>query len=36
MATHGEWVRMGFDAVARSLKVRAESLYQAARATQPG
>ncbi|HEX7907703.1 MAG TPA: SRPBCC domain-containing protein [Paraburkholderia sp.] len=29
MATHGEWVRQGFDAVARSLKTRAESLYQA-------
>lgn len=33
MEQHGEWVRQGFDAVARSLKLRAESLYQAAGAT---
>jgi len=28
MEQHGEWVRQGFDAVARSLKIRAETLYQ--------
>ncbi|EJM33556.1 Polyketide cyclase / dehydrase and lipid transport [Pseudomonas sp. GM33] len=27
MANHGPWVQQGFDAVARALKVRAETLY---------
>jgi hypothetical protein len=36
MEQHGEWVRQGFDAVARSLKLRAESLYQNTTAAQQG
>ena len=31
MAQHGPWVKQGFDAVALSLKARAEALYAASR-----
>lgn len=36
MEQHGPWVKQGFDAVARSLKIRAESLYQNTTTAQQG